>query len=164
MEFNAASFRAARSLLGLGQAEVGSRADVDRNVVFRVETGKYQRDLRPQATKLKRFFEREGIEFLDATDNSSTGIRWQVGKIDVLVQREHLRAGRAIAGLLQADLAAKAEVSQSLISRFESGKTQSISSSEFEKLVLGLSKAGVEVFNDPQKGVAEVRIRTLNHF
>ncbi|WP_349434311.1 helix-turn-helix transcriptional regulator [Pararhizobium sp. A13] len=87
-----------------------------------------------------------------------------MGKIDVLVQREHLRAGRAIAGLLQADLAAKAEVSQSLISRFESGKTQSISSSEFEKLVLGLSKAGVEVFNDPQKGVAEVRIRTLNHF
>lgn len=156
MDFHAGSFRAARSLLGLGQADVSARADVDRNVVFRVEAAKYQRMLRPQASKLQRFYEKEGIEFVAATAEMGPGIRWDTGKVNDLVERAQVRAGRAIAGLFQADLAARAKVSQSLISRFASGKTQSLPAEEFEKIAIALKEAGVVLIDEPKKREAGV--------
>ncbi|WP_432431778.1 helix-turn-helix domain-containing protein [Rhizobium leguminosarum] len=156
MDFHAGSFRAARSLLGLGQADVSVRADVDRNVVFRVETGKYRRAFRPQAVKLRRYFERAGIEFAEATSEYGPGIFWDTEKLDVLVPRGHLRAGRALAGLLQADLASQAGVTQSLISRFASGKTQTIPTEEFDKITIALKKAGVVLLDEPKRHEAGV--------
>ncbi|OAP38531.1 hypothetical protein AU381_23535 [Sinorhizobium glycinis] len=158
MDFHGGSFRAARSLLGLGQAGVASRAEVDRNVVFRVEAGNYQRALRPQATKLKRFYEKVGIEFIEGTAEHGPGIRWDTNKVDELVHRAHLRAGRALVGMLQADLAAKANVSQSLISRFASGKTQTIPSIEFDKIASALRDKGVELIDEPKKREAGVQL------
>ncbi len=164
MDFHAGSFRAARSLLGLGQADVSAHADVDRNVVFRVEAGKYRRAIRPQAVKLRRYFERAGIKFAEATSEHGLGILWDTEKVDVLVPRGHLRAGRALAGLLQADLASQAAVTQSLISRFASGKTQTIPTEEFEKIAIALKKAGVVLLDEPKKRVAGVLLeRAFEH-
>lgn len=125
-------------------------------MVFRVEAGNYRRAFRPQTVKLQRFFERAGIEFAQATSEHGPGILWDTEKLDVLVPRGHLRAGRALAGLLQADLASQAGVTQSLISRFASGKTQTIPTEEFNKIAIALKSAGVVLIDEPKKHEAGV--------
>jgi Predicted transcriptional regulator with C-terminal CBS domains len=160
MDFHGGTFRAARALLALGQADVSVLAGVERNIVVRMEAGKYQRVLRPELIKLKRFYEKKGIEFIDATTLHGPGIRWALGLTGDLVQRGQLRAGRALVGIVQAKLAARAKVSQSLISRFENGKTQSLPVEDFVEIVSVLKEEGVELTDDPVRGTASVQLAT----
>jgi transcriptional regulator with XRE-family HTH domain len=171
MELHAGTFRAARSLLDLKQAEVAARADVSRSLILRMEAGdvkdtvdsdmlKLKRTVHPDAVKLRLFYEMNGIEFLEPLDELGAGVRWDVDMGDGVVHRAYLRAGRALAGVRQAALAKQATVGQSLISRFESGETKSIPTVAFDAIVSGLRMAGVELL-ESSKGKAGVRLRPV---
>ncbi len=160
MELHAGTFRAARSLLDLTQAEVARHAEVSRSLVLRVEAGGMKRTLHPDTIKLIRFYESHGIEFLKASEGDGPGLRWNMTMGDGVVPRAYLRAARALAGINQATLAQRAGVGQSLISRFESGDTKSIATTAFEGIVAGLRTAGAELIQS-EGGKAGVYLRVV---
>lgn len=68
--------RMARAALGLGVRDLAKRAGVAVDTIARLERGEA---LRPRTIEaIRSVFEAEGLEFLDATDESGCGVRLKV--------------------------------------------------------------------------------------
>ncbi len=74
------------------------------------------------------------------------------------MKAEQLRAGRALAGLSQADLATAAGLSIPTIKRLESGKGPNVTDDARRRLADALTSAGV-IFIDENGEGAGVRLR-----
>jgi DNA-binding XRE family transcriptional regulator len=80
---SAEMLRAARALLGWNQRQLAAAADVSRPTINRLENrGKSDRPTSDDALlssvdAIVKAFEAQGIEFIDATSVSGTGVRWR---------------------------------------------------------------------------------------
>ena len=77
-----ALIRAARGLLGLGQAEVAEKAGLHQRTISKLE-GELDfslKDLRRRKAlhALKEAFEKEGVEFLFGSENAGEGVRRKI--------------------------------------------------------------------------------------
>jgi len=102
--------RAARALVGVSQIQLAEHADVGPNVVRRSEKG--GNVFGDALHKLRSALEASGVTFISGSEISRADAR----------HCDYLRAGRAFAGMSQADLAAIASIDQKSISNAEKGR------------------------------------------
>ncbi|KQV80556.1 hypothetical protein ASC90_25560 [Rhizobium sp. Root1220] len=152
MDFLPDALRAARALLELDQSTVAGGAGVERRVVIRLERGDFIRP--PQnAYKLVNFYEKSGILFLEADQAGGIGVRWKTPRPRTdLFKRSQLLAARALAHLTQAQLAQRAGVDRSVLTRFESSETKSPAPIFIQRVRDVFGELGVLLLQDTDQG------------
>lgn len=166
MVFSPGSFRAARALLGRTQEQIANGSGVERRVVIRLETATFAR-LTDAGDRVRDFFESEGLKFLgekEAPDH--VGVRWrdpQKGDSKTRTQlRRQLHAGRVLVGLSQPELAERAEVGRTALTRFENGITVYPTISLIDAVKTALKAEGIEFLSDSDQEGFGVFLKETN--
>lgn len=158
MDFLPGSFRAARALLGKEQDDVAEGSGVDRRVVMRLEKTTYKKPT-DAAHRVRRYYEGEGIEFLDADNEAGPGVRWKSGGQEDFFCRRQVQAARVMMNLSQTQLALKLGVVRSVVTKFESGAVKTPDPGFIEQAVRTLEGEGVNFLADTAvKGIG-VRLK-----
>ncbi|MFA1624350.1 helix-turn-helix domain-containing protein [Rhizobium mongolense] len=150
--------RAARSMLGLKQKDLASKANITRSVLLGLEQPGRKLPDNTALSKLRDAIEAEGLVLLDATGDAGEGVRWKEpsGKLWV----ECLRHGRAILGYSLDDLAERSGVGRYAISRIESGNLSRTPEPSARRLREVLFENGVVLLGEEDNLGAGVRLRS----
>ncbi|NTI48970.1 hypothetical protein G6L94_11640 [Agrobacterium rhizogenes] len=109
------------------------------------------------AHDVRRYYEKEGLEFLKADDFAGPGVRWKTrGKEDTFYRRQ-IHAGRVLVDLLQADFAEKLGVTRTAVTKFETDLSTKRPVEYFELAMKVLEEAGVIFLPDSDDGGFGVR-------
>lgn len=133
MQVFASQLRASRALLAKEQEAVALWVGLDRREVGGWEAGKYKL-MSKVAFELRKAFEREGIDFLDAADGLGAGVRLRRPDTDDPHRSAQYRAARALANLSQAGVAKVAGVNRNFVARLELGEITGVNLATLEKL------------------------------
>ncbi len=147
MSVSERSFRAARALLGMTQEQVAAASGVERRVLTRLEQGTYVRVTDP-ALNVRIYYEQQGLKFLHENDKSQIGVRWKRPTSHDILRRTQLHAARVLVGLTQPELAEKAGIGRTALTRFENGKTSSPAIFLIDAVKEALSHEGVRFLSN----------------
>lgn len=157
MDFSPSSFRAARALIGKDQDVVSAESGVPTHVVKRLERKGYSVPTK-HAHDVRRYYGKEGLEFLEADKTAGPGVRWKNrGKEDTFHRRQ-IHAGRVLIDLLQADFAEKLGVTRTAVTKFETDLSTKRPVEFFELAMKILEEAGVIFLPDSDDGGFGVRL------
>ncbi|MBB4067179.1 helix-turn-helix domain-containing protein [Gellertiella hungarica] len=153
------SLRAARSVLSKSQEQVAGESGINFRTLRRLEEGSYIR-LPYDIVVLKKYYEREGIEFLAADDSQGPGLSWPSPKEFDPSHRDKIRVGRNLANLSQREFAALSGIGQSVISRIESGQNILVPVKSVSTMLSTLEKLGVLLSDAPNGTRSIARLAT----
>lgn len=159
MDLMADSLRAARSVLNKSQEQVAGESGISFRTLRRLEEGSYIR-LPYDIVVLRKYYEREGVEFLAADGSQGAGISWPSPKEFDPSHRDKIRVGRSLANLSQREFAALSGIGQSVISRIESGQNILVPVKSVSTMLATLEKLGVLLSDAPNGTRSIARLAT----
>jgi transcriptional regulator with XRE-family HTH domain len=148
--------RAARFLLGFTQEQVEGACDLKSQFLYNLEAGKHV--LHPRgALIVQAYFEREGVEFVEQTENHGDGLRWRnPGRTDHF-RGKLFRCARGLAYLSQDKLARRSGVSRTFIAQLEQDVVKGLNKTSAEKLENSLRELNIEITKETREVGAGVR-------
>lgn len=149
--------RSARSMLGLKQSELASKASISRDVLFDLEHASRKRPNTTALFKLRTTFEGEGLVLLNADADVGEGVRW--GKPSGKLWVDCLRHGRVMLGDTLDGLALQSGINRYAINRIERGNFRRLPEDAVRQLRETLFIRGVLVLGEEGDLGAGVRFR-----
>jgi transcriptional regulator with XRE-family HTH domain len=148
--------RAARFLLGFTQEKVENACDLKSQFLYNLEAGKHV--LHPRGALLvQAYYEREGVEFFEPTEDHGEGLRWRSpGRPDPFRGRL-FRCARGLADLSQDKLAIRSGASRTFIAKLEQDVLTGLNKASAEKLENTLRELNIEITKETREFGAGVR-------
>lgn len=156
MKILASQFRAARALLGKDQEAVATWVELDRREISRWEAAKYKL-FSSDAEDLQRAFEKNGIEFLSATEAEGAGVRWRKPGQKDRFRGAQFRAARAMANQSMRDLQEMSGVNRNFVTRLETGLIGGLNLETLRKLEQAYASLNIELTPEGESWGAGVR-------
>lgn len=136
---------------------------LDRREVSRWEAAKYKL-FSSDAEDLQKAFEKNGIEFLQATGAQGAGVRWlKPGQRDRF-RGTQFRAARAMANLSMRDLQTTSGVNRNFVTRLETGLIGALNLETLKELEQAFARLNIELTAETETWGAGVRWTVPNPF
>ncbi|NTF49053.1 hypothetical protein [Rhizobium rhizogenes] len=110
------------------------------------------------AHDVRRYYGKEGLEFLEADKTAGPGVRWKNREKEDTFHRRQIHAGRVLIDLLQADFAEQLGVTRTAATKFETDLSTKRPVEFFELAMRVLEEAGVIFLPDSVDGGFGVRL------
>jgi len=159
MHIFASQLRASRALLAKEQEVVAGWVGLDRREVGGWEAAKYKL-MSKDAVALRKAYQREGVDFIDASEGLGAGVRLRVPALNDPHRSAQYRAARALANLSQAGVAKVAGVNRNFVARLELGEVVGVNLATLAKLDQAYSKLDILMVSETLMSGVGVRWRT----
>lgn len=144
-------------MLGLKQSDLASKAVITRSVLLGLERPGRKLPDQLALSKLLEALLREGLVFVDATEDAGEGVRWAKPSGKVWV--DCLRHARSMLGYTLDELSEKSGVGRYVIARLESAERKRINEQSARRLRDVLFENGVVILAEKADVGAGVRLR-----